>query len=52
MKPIDVFIVFVIAFAAGGFLGHLQEQRWSQIKQDALVKQVERQQCSDVNPWK
>ena len=52
MKPTDVVIVFVMALAAGMGLGHIQEKRWSEIREAALIKQVERQQCSDVNPWK
>ena len=52
MKMIDVIIVFVIALVTGIALGHIQEGHWSEIREAALVKQIERQDCSDVNPWK
>jgi len=44
--------IYLLGLAVGIALGHIQEQRWSQIREDALVKQIERQKCSDVNPWK
>jgi len=52
MKPIDVLIVFVTALVAGVALGHIQEGRWSETRAAALIKQIELQDCSDVNPWK
>lgn len=52
MKPFDVGIVFIIALATGIALGHIQEKRWSEIREAGLIKQVELQKCSDVNPWK
>lgn len=45
-------VIILITFIFGMVIGHVQEARWSEITEAALVKQIERQDCSDVNPYK
>lgn len=46
-----VAIVF-LTFALGMVIGHVQEAKWTEIKLNALAVQIEKQSCSDINPWK
>jgi hypothetical protein len=44
--------IIMLTFTLGMVIGHVQESHWKQYEIDALKKQIERQDCSDVNPWK
>lgn len=48
----DQIIIYALALALGLGLGHAQERHWNQKRIDALEAQIERQKCSDVNPFK
>lgn len=47
----DKIAIVVLTFALGMAIGHVQEARWSEIREKGLKAQIERQKCSDVNPY-
>ena len=51
LKWEQVFIV-ALTFVLGMVIGHVQESKWTDIREKALKKQIEDQECSDVNPFK
>jgi hypothetical protein len=44
-------IIYFIGFLMGVSIGHIQEKKWAQVREDALIQQIEQQDCSDINPW-
>ena len=49
---IEKLMIYILGALTGIMLGHLQEQKWSEQKQNALLAQIEEQSCEDGNPYK
>lgn len=47
-----IIAAIALAFVLGLAIGHIQEWHWQQHEINALKKQIERQKCSDINPFK
>jgi hypothetical protein len=45
-------VIIILTFVLGMSIGHVQEAKWSDIRENALKVQIERQQCTDVSIWK
>ena len=45
-------VIILLTFVLGLAVGHVQESKWSEITESALKVQIEKQDCSDVNPFK